>query len=76
MIYHLTVWENFTIFTFRNVGTHNLCNKIKACSTNYKKKTQLKISNVENSCQITLLHLMIRAYNIFHNKPLENTRND
>ena len=34
MIYHLTVWENFTILTFRNVGSHNPCYKIKSKSKN------------------------------------------
>ena len=33
-----------------------------------ENKSQLKISNLQISCQILSLHLLMRAYNVFHNK--------
>ena len=48
MIYHLTVWENFTILTFRNMGSHNPCNKVRSKSqNNFIKKPQVVQHPVE-----------------------------
>ena len=73
VIYFLTVQENVTNFNVRNAGSHNQSSKIQHVSyIIVRKQNMVEISNVQFSCQILSLHLLMRAYNIFPNKPSDN----